>query len=139
MTDDARTDAGGDDAPPAPAPYDHVRGDGDALAEGTYRVVGVDSEAVTLLRVADSAGRRVNSGELAAVSRAAYASLEPAGNPDEAGLLTTWGLVAFGVVLFAAAAVEPLTAATGLSETALSAAGAAVVVVGLVRALRTRR
>jgi hypothetical protein len=118
---------------------DDARTDGDALAGGTYRVVGVGSEEVTLLRVADPGGRRVNAGELAAVSRTAYASLEPAANPDEAGLATTWGLVAFGGALFVAARVGPLTAVTGLSETALSTAGVAVLVAGLVRVLRRRR
>lgn len=122
-----------------PALYDHVAGDGDALAAGTFRVVGVDGDEVVLLRVADADGRRVNAGEVASVPRGAFASLEPATNPDEERPLSTWGLLVLGGLAFAAGASPPVVAVTGLSAGAVSAAGVAVFVVGLVRVLRTRR
>lgn len=122
-----------------PSPYDHVAGDGDALSPGTFRVVGVDDGEVTLLRVTDARGRRVNAGELASVPRDAFASLESAANPDAERPLTTWGLLVLGGLVLAASASPPVVAATGLSADAVSAAGAAVLVVGLVRVLRARR
>jgi len=75
-----------------PAVYDHLRAaDGAAtagtdidaaLVPGVYRVVGLDERTVTLLRVGDADGRRVNVGEVGVVDRDALASFEPADNPD---------------------------------------------------------
>lgn len=128
-----------DDSDDRPSPYDHVAGDGDVLSAGTYRVVGVDEDEVTLLRVTDARGRRVNAGELSSVGRAQFRSLAAAENPDETGALTTWGLLAVGVLVYVASTYPPFVAATGLSESVISTAGVAVAVVGFVRVLRNRR
>ncbi|QLH76040.1 hypothetical protein HZS55_01390 [Halosimplex rubrum] len=72
--------------PTEPAVYDHVRppaSDTDsALSPGVYRVVGVGERTVTLLRVGDADGYRVNTGEVATVDRDALAAFAPADNPD---------------------------------------------------------
>ncbi|ELZ29233.1 hypothetical protein C475_03414 [Halosimplex carlsbadense 2-9-1] len=68
--------------------YDHVRPPASsvatdaALSPGVYRVVGVDEGTVTLLRVGDADGYRVNTGAVATVDRDALAAFEPADNPD---------------------------------------------------------
>jgi hypothetical protein len=77
--------------PTGPAVYDHVRppdsGDtgtdpGPDLEPGVYRVVGVGEGTVTLLRVGDADGYRVNTGEVATVDRETLAAFDPADNPD---------------------------------------------------------
>ncbi|SFR61043.1 hypothetical protein [Halogeometricum limi] len=132
-----------------PRPYDHVAGDGDALARGTFRVVGRadesaadgedDTASVTLLRVADASGRRVHSGELVSVSAAAFASLEPAANPDEASGFTTWGLVLLGGLVVTFGTHPLVLSATGAPEGVVSLVGVALFAVGLVRVFRNRR
>ena len=63
--------------------YDHLRpADGAALQEGVYRVVGVRTDEVTLLRVGDADGRRVNTGEVLTVDRATAERFAAAANPD---------------------------------------------------------
>ncbi|MFC7141270.1 hypothetical protein ACFQMA_15700 [Halosimplex aquaticum] len=63
--------------------YDHLRSTGAGPAdEGVYRVVGTDDEHVTLLRVGDADGRRVNTGEVLTVDRDALDGFEPTDNPD---------------------------------------------------------
>jgi hypothetical protein len=63
--------------------YDHFRpGDGADLSEGVYRVVGVRADEVTLLRVGDPDGRRVNTGEVVTVDRATAERFDSAANPD---------------------------------------------------------
>lgn len=65
-----------------PSPYDHLRPTDEEYRTGVYRVVGTDDESVTLLRVGDGDGRRVNTGELVTVSAAELDGFEPAANPD---------------------------------------------------------
>jgi hypothetical protein len=67
-----------------PSTFDHYRPAGATVdcPAGVYRVVGVDDESVTLLRVGDAEGRRVNTGETVAVDRQALAGFVTAENPD---------------------------------------------------------
>lgn len=69
------------DTPPEPEPYDHLRPTDPAYPDGVYRVVGVGRERVTLLRVAED-GRRVHTGVVVTVERAALDAFDSAGNPD---------------------------------------------------------
>jgi hypothetical protein len=63
--------------------YDHYRTtDADAVRQGVYRVVGVDDEDVVLLRVGDTDGERVHTGETVRIARDRFGELEPATNPD---------------------------------------------------------
>lgn len=74
--------------PTDPAVYDHVRPPASsvatdaALSPGVYRVVGVGEGTVTLLRVGDADGYRVNTGTVTTVDRDALMGFEPADNPD---------------------------------------------------------
>jgi len=66
---------------------DHLRpsGGGEAgppVEPGVYRVVGVGDSSVTLLRVGDADGYRVNTGEVTAVERDSLAAFDPADSPD---------------------------------------------------------
>jgi hypothetical protein len=65
-----------------PAVYDHLRPNEADVDPGVYRVVGTPDETVTLLRVGDANGRRVNTGAVVQIDRAALAGFEPADNPD---------------------------------------------------------
>lgn len=62
--------------------YDHYRVRGADYTDGVYRVVGTDEDSVTLLRVGDPDGRRVNTGELLRVRRDELDGFEAAENPD---------------------------------------------------------
>ena len=62
--------------------YDHVRPTRVNYLDGTYRVVGTGEEAITLLRVADVDGRRINTGEIITVSYDDFDEFDPAENPD---------------------------------------------------------
>ncbi len=64
--------------------HDHFRAGPDApTPAGVYRVVGTDAGTVTLLRVADGAGRREHSGTVEHVDRETLAeAFERAENPD---------------------------------------------------------
>ncbi|WP_415379127.1 hypothetical protein [Halosimplex sp. TS25] len=63
--------------------YDHLRSTDDGPVDrGVYRVVGTDDERVTLLRVGDADGRRINTGDVLTVDRDALDAFEPADNPD---------------------------------------------------------
>lgn len=68
-----------------PRPYQHYRPDETSgYADGVYRVVGVDEDTVTLLEVADSADKRVNSGRVVRASQeTVLATFDDAPNPDE--------------------------------------------------------
>jgi hypothetical protein len=66
----------------APSVYDHYRTTDGDYEDGIYRVVGTGNEKITLLRVGDADGRRVNTGELIAVSRNELDGFEKAENPD---------------------------------------------------------
>ncbi|QLK25614.1 hypothetical protein HYG81_16250 [Natrinema zhouii] len=61
---------------------DHVRPTDGDYPDGIYRVVGTSEGAVTLLRVGDADGRRVNTGEIVTVSVGDLEAFEPAENPD---------------------------------------------------------
>jgi len=67
-----------------PRVSDHLRpaSDDAGLDPGVYRVVGTGEDDLTLLRVGDADGRRVNTGELATVDRVDLGEFEPADNPD---------------------------------------------------------
>lgn len=65
-----------------PSVYDHYRPTDTPYADGIYRVVGTD-DGVTLLRVADAGGRRVNTGELLTADADAFEGFVPAANPDD--------------------------------------------------------
>jgi hypothetical protein len=66
-----------------PALSDHRRTGGPTHPPGTYRVVGTDERRVTLLRVADEAGRRVHTGEVVRVARADLDAFAPAEAPPD--------------------------------------------------------
>lgn len=71
-----------------PVVSDHYRPTNHAAPDGVYRVVGVDSERVTLLRVGDDAGRRVHTGTIESVARDDFgANYTDAKDPDETGHL----------------------------------------------------
>jgi len=90
----APRDDSADSAPssaPNPEVYDHLRlGDdgevdaarGDSLVPGVYRVVGTHESTVTLLRVGDGEGHRVNTGAVTSVDRESLAAFDAAENPD---------------------------------------------------------
>ncbi|NLV12855.1 hypothetical protein [Haloarcula argentinensis] len=59
------------------------------VPDGVYRVVGADEDSVTLLLVADAAGRRVHTGEVVTVARRGLDTFEPAENPDARRSLAT--------------------------------------------------
>lgn len=66
----------------APSAYDHVRPTDSSFPQGVYRVVGTESESVTLLLVGDDDGRRINTGRVVTVNVAEFERFEPAENPD---------------------------------------------------------
>ena len=65
-----------------PSVYDHYRMTDEGYEDSIYRVVGTGDEKITLLRVGDADGRRVNTGELTTVSRNELDGFEKAENPD---------------------------------------------------------
>lgn len=65
-----------------PSVYDHYRAPESGYTDGVYRVVGTDEETVTLLRVGDPDGRRVNTGELLRVTYDELDGFEGVENPD---------------------------------------------------------
>jgi len=65
-----------------PSVYDHFQLTDVDRPDGVYRVVGTDGETVTLLRVGDADGRRVNSGEIVTVRSSELAECPTAENPD---------------------------------------------------------
>jgi len=66
----------------SPAVYEHFRLTDLDHPDGVYRVVGTEDETVTLLRVADTSGRRANSGEIVRVRADELAECPSARNPD---------------------------------------------------------
>lgn len=62
--------------------YEHYRPSASDCPDGVYRVVGNGDETVTLLRVANADGRRVNTGDVIAVNDAAFEAFVRADNPD---------------------------------------------------------
>ena len=66
-----------------PDPGDHYRANGDGpVPTGTYRVVGQDTEGVTLLHVGDGEGERRHTGRIESVERARLDDLETAEAPE---------------------------------------------------------
>ena len=65
----------------SPAILDHYVSVGGSHPSGTYRVVGADETAVTLLRVTDGKGRRRATGEVVSVPLP-IDRFEPARDPD---------------------------------------------------------
>ncbi|MFA1611200.1 hypothetical protein [Halobellus rubicundus] len=116
-----------------PRVSEHVRVDGDEHPPGVYRVVGVDDETVTLLRVSDADGARAHTGELLTVDTGDFADFEPATEPPSdasvasrlASLAETayWSVRAFGQQL----AAHPLPAAAAGLVVAIGAVGDAFV------------
>jgi len=100
--------------------YDHLRAVDADVPAGVYRVVGVAPESVTLVRVGDSDGRRVHTGEVVTVD-VPLAGFERADDPDRnrpvgavirsalSGLY--WSVRAFGSSLLA----HPLASALALT------------------------
>lgn len=67
----------------SPSVSDHLRtADADHPA-GVYRVVGTDTDSVTLLRVGDSDGTRIVTGDIVTVARGQLDGFEPAEKPAE--------------------------------------------------------
>lgn len=66
----------------APALYDHHSPINSEYSAGVYRVVGVNEEGVTLLRVANSDGTRLHTGIIISVSECEFNGFAPAENPD---------------------------------------------------------
>lgn len=64
-----------------PGICDHVEAPGDDHVPGVYRVVGVDEETVTLLRVTDADGNRRATGEVVTAERP-LSGFESASDPD---------------------------------------------------------
>ena len=62
--------------------YDHLSPTNIDYPDGIYRVVGISGEGITLLRVADADGRRVNTGEIITVSYDDLDGFDPTENPD---------------------------------------------------------
>jgi hypothetical protein len=66
-----------------PEPGDHYRANGDGpVPTGYYRVVGRDSEGVTLLHVGDGEGRRRHTGRVESVDRSRLDALDDAEAPE---------------------------------------------------------
>ena len=66
----------------SPSVYDHFSPTDTGYPDGTYRVVGTSGEGVTLLRVADTDGRRINTGEIVTASYDDFDGFDPTENPD---------------------------------------------------------
>ncbi|SFK59046.1 hypothetical protein SAMN04487950_0061 [Halogranum rubrum] len=129
----------------APRPYDHVRSEGTPVDAGTYRVVGVADDRVTLLRVADASGKRVHVGQVVYVSLEEYGRLEAASNPDEPSLARGLAVATVGAALvFVGSTPESLASlgidiGTGLLADGLVFVGVLALVVGVRRLVRYRR
>lgn len=110
---------------------DQVRVDSEPYTPGVYRVVGVDDDTVTLLRVSDADGTRAHTGETITVDAAEFADFEPAeptapgAVPRLAALVETayWSIRAFGQQL----AAHPLPAIVAGTVVAFGALGDAFV------------
>ena len=66
----------------SPSVYDHYRTTDSDYPDGIYRVVGAGEGEVTLLRVGDADGRRINTGDVIAVGGEDLADFDRAENPD---------------------------------------------------------
>jgi len=112
-----------------PSVYDHFRVTDLDRPDGVYRVVGIDDDTVTVLRVADADGRRVNSGEIVTVRSDELAECPEADNPDGNRplgekvtsnlLMTYWSLRAFAQQL----AVHPIPSVLAIALVAIGVVG----------------
>jgi len=112
-----------------PSVYDHFRLTDLDRPDGVYRVVGTDDDTVTVLRVADADGRRVNSGEIVTVRSDELAEHPEVENPDgnrpirEAVTssleMTYWSLRVFLQQL----AVHPIPSALAVALVAIGVVG----------------
>ncbi|MFC6727902.1 hypothetical protein ACFQDG_04520 [Natronoarchaeum mannanilyticum] len=97
--------------------------------DGVYRVVGTDDGTVTLLRVADADGQRVNSGEIVTVRSDELAECPEAKNPDGNRplgekvtsnlMMTFWSLRAFAQQLV----VHPIPSVLAVALVAIGVVG----------------
>mgnify|MGYP000256511594 CR=1 FL=1 len=69
-------------SPVEPTVFDHLRPTDADYPAGVYRVVGVDDDAVTLLRIGDEEGTRVHTGDVRRVPRAALDGFATADPPE---------------------------------------------------------
>ena len=119
------------------APNDHYRvGEGadaeSTLSPGAYRVVGTDTDRVTLLEVADASGERVHTGRVEHVPRAALDGFERVDSPDPSGAFAVARNRLGGLALTARFAPRrmarrPVQTALGLVLFAADLAGPSVV------------
>ncbi|KTG11573.1 hypothetical protein AUR64_03490 [Haloprofundus marisrubri] len=63
--------------------YAHYQSTAGNRSDGTYRVVGISDESVTLLRITDADGKRVHTGQTVTVARDSLGDYEVVDNPDE--------------------------------------------------------
>jgi hypothetical protein len=99
---------------------------------GVYRVVGTREQSVTLLRVGDSDGTRIVTGEVVTVDRDDLAGFEPADEPERDRSVAEsvvaavehvyWSLRAFGQQL----ARHPLASTVTLAVVAVAFVGESV-------------
>jgi hypothetical protein len=62
--------------------YDHIRVSGTDQPDGIYRVVGVRDGGVTALKVADTDGRRIHTGEVVRLDQVTLDDVTSVPNPD---------------------------------------------------------
>ena len=65
-----------------PSVYDHYSSTDTDSSDGIYRVVGTSEDGVTLLRVGNANGQRINTGEIITVRGDDLDRFDPAENPD---------------------------------------------------------
>ena len=89
-----------------PAVSEQYRPTNGVAEDGVYRVVGTDSDAVTLLRVGDESGRRVHTGDVITVPQATFTEgFTPAADPDSVSRLSR-ALAGVGVGFLIVAALS---------------------------------
>lgn len=65
-----------------PSPYDHLQPTTADYPAGVYRVVGLDRQTVTVLRITDGDGRRITTGTVHTIRRGALDGFVSTANPD---------------------------------------------------------
>ncbi len=117
-----------------PAVFDHVQTDEDrdALPAGTYRVVGVSSNTVALLRVGSASGSRTHTGEVRHLPIERYRSLDPAENPDVGSAIGTT-LVIVGTTIMLAGVFTAAPQLVSVSTDVFVFFGVLVAAIGLVK------
>jgi hypothetical protein len=117
----------------SPSVSDHLRATGTDHRDGVYRVVGTDTDSVTLLLVGDSDGTRIVTGDIVTVARGQLDGFEPAEKPAEGRSLPArlrgmgehlyWSLRTFVGQL----ARHPVPAAVALAIAAVGVLGEGIV------------